>query len=520
MLNSESAVISTRLILLIFFLFFAQRTFSWIRQALRIRSLAATNHCSPVAEYPHNVPYLGFDFIVRIVKAYRARRVLETFETFSNQVGHTFGFWLLGKRWLITSEPENVKAILGFSVEDFERGARRHWGFEPLTGDALHTADGPQWTAARAMFRPFFAKTKICDLVMIERHFKDLLKALPKTSDVSVDLQALFPCLTMDITTEMLFGSPTQTLLNSNNKDIMAFARACEYAQKVTWRRIALGWAAAVLPDKEYKQSLRLIDNVVDKYVQQALDRRQNHEKSSKDQEDGREIFSEHLAEHTQNPKVLKDLLLGALLGGRDTASYLLSNLFHVLARKPDVWQKLRTEATKIGSGSITQEDLKKTPYARNCVQECKLSRRPTTFTCTPSSYLRFEICISVLAHKIDADIFLLALRLHPVVPGNQRWCNKETVLPRGGGANGTSPIVIPRGSETIVNVWAMHRRRDIWGDDADEFKPERWDGLNPGWAYVPFSAGPKICIGSRQFAQVVRKRTMTDCTSRRFCSD
>jgi len=44
-----------------------------------------------------------------------------------------------------------------------------------------------------------------------------------------------------------------------------------------------------------------------------------------------------------------------------------------------------------------------------------------------------------------------------------------------------------------------MHRRRDIWGQDAAKFRPERWDGRRPGWEYLPFNGGPRICIGQRQ---------------------
>lgn len=45
-----------------------------------------------------------------------------------------------------------------------------------------------------------------------------------------------------------------------------------------------------------------------------------------------------------------------------------------------------------------------------------------------------------------------------------------------------------------------MHRRRDLWGADADKFRPERWEGRRPGWEYLPFNGGPRICIG-QQFA-------------------
>jgi cytochrome P450 len=48
-----------------------------------------------------------------------------------------------------------------------------------------------------------------------------------------------------------------------------------------------------------------------------------------------------------------------------------------------------------------------------------------------------------------------------------------------------------------------MHRRTDVYGPDALEFRPERWnseEGLRPGWAYLPFNGGPRICVG-QQFA-------------------
>lgn len=43
-----------------------------------------------------------------------------------------------------------------------------------------------------------------------------------------------------------------------------------------------------------------------------------------------------------------------------------------------------------------------------------------------------------------------------------------------------------------------MQRRKDLFGDDAEEFRPERWEELRPGWDYIPFSGGPRICIGQQ----------------------
>lgn len=50
-------------------------------------------------------------------------------------------------------------------------------------------------------------------------------------------------------------------------------------------------------------------------------------------------------------------------------------------------------------------------------------------------------------------------------------------------------------------SVMIMQRREDIFGPDAGEFRPERWEGWSPRpWTYVPFNGGPRICLG-QQFA-------------------
>ncbi len=73
-----------------------------------------------------------------------------------------------------------------------------------------------------------------------------------------------------------------------------------------------------------------------------------------------------------------------------------------------------------------------------------------------------------------------------------------DTVLPRGGGPDGSSPIFIPANTTVGWNLYAMHRREDLFGKDAEDFKPERWETLRAGWEYLPFNGGPRICIGRK----------------------
>jgi cytochrome P450 len=43
-----------------------------------------------------------------------------------------------------------------------------------------------------------------------------------------------------------------------------------------------------------------------------------------------------------------------------------------------------------------------------------------------------------------------------------------------------------------------MHRRKDLFGEDAEDFRPERWEKLLPGWEYLPFNGGPRACPGQK----------------------
>jgi len=89
-------------------------------------------------------------------------------------------------------------------------------------------------------------------------------------------------------------------------------------------------------------------------------------------------------------------------------------------------------------------------------------------------------------------------LRLHPVVPANSRLAIRDTVLPTGGGPSQNAPLFVPKGTIVVYIPYIMHRRTDFFGPDAETFRPERWEQLRPGWEYLPFNGGPRICLGQQ----------------------
>ena len=340
---------------------------------LRFRGFAVNHGCLTGKVYKHIDPYFGLGLLLQIIQDYRARKVLQAWQENSIDIGHKFSFWLLGKRMFITSDPENVQRILASGFGDFDHGPTRRYAFGPLFGDGIFATDGAQWSEARALLRPSFARSQMCEMDMFEYHFENFLKALPAGEHV-VDLQELFKYLSMDIITEMLFGSSMNVLMHGDDAEAMEFSHACEYSEKVAWRNVSLGWIGTQLPDRKDARSRQLLHNAVNFYVERVLQQETEEENKREEFESKRGkryVFLDNLAKRTRDPKILRDQLISTLLGGRDTTSKLLSNLLHILARRPDIWAKLRAEALALGAQPLTLERLKNAEIVRRYLYEC-----------------------------------------------------------------------------------------------------------------------------------------------------
>jgi cytochrome P450 len=154
--------------------------------------------------------------------------------------------------------------------------------------------------------------------------------------------------------------------------------------------------------------------------------------------------------------------------------------------RHPDVLEKLREEiGVIIGNKSdFDRDDLQKMEYLTMVLKE--------------SEWVDHE-------RVTHADLNA-ALRLFPPVPVNTRTALRTTLLPRGGGKDECAPVLVPKGCNVAYSVYSLHRRADLYGDDAEDFRPERWqenlglfrDETTTRWGYLPFNGGPRQCLGSK----------------------
>jgi carotene epsilon-monooxygenase len=92
-------------------------------------------------------------------------------------------------------------------------------------------------------------------------------------------------------------------------------------------------------------------------------------------------------------------------------------------------------------------------------------------------------------------------MRLYPHPPVLLRRARVRDELPLNG-------YIVEPGQDVMISVYNIHRSAAVWGDDADEFIPERFGPLegpqpneqNTDYRYIPFSGGPRKCVGD-QFA-------------------
>ncbi|KAJ4987300.1 cytochrome P450 [Stagonosporopsis vannaccii] len=391
----------------------------------------------------------------------------------------TFGMKVLGAPSIFTVDPKNVQAVLATQFKDFGLGERRNGNFSPLLGQGIFSTDGAEWQHARNLLRPQFAREQVSDLELEEEHIKNLMRVLPVNKDGwtdVTDMQPLFFRLTIDSATEFLFGESVDSQLANlpdysssrpsnavNEKD---FANSFDQAQAGVAMAARMGELWWLAFDKTFRRHRDTCWQFIDHYVQKALSQ---EKKSEKQTSNGKQkyVFLDALAESTRDPVELRSHMISILLAGRDTTASLLSFVYTAFIQHPEVYQKFR---------NIVLEEFGTYQNPQNI-----------TFSSLKScNYLQW--------------ILNETLRLHPVVPLDGRRALKDTTLPTGGGPNGDKPVYVRKGVQVDYSVYVIQRRKDLWGDDADEFRPDGWDGRKSGWEYLPFNGGPRICIG-QQFA-------------------
>ena len=205
-----------------------------------------------------------------------------------------------------------------------------------------------------------------------------MLKHIPRDG-ATVDLQELFFRLTIDTATEFLFNHSTNSLRmvgqeDEKNEDVI-FGKMFNYAQDDIVTRLRLGPLDRFRKNVKGEEAIRICHTYIDKFVDDAIrfKQEQDEEKKAGPPKGERYIFIHELAKQTTDRRRLRDELVNILLAGRDTTASLLSNMFFEIAKRPDIYAKLRDEFAALDGRTPTYEELKNFKYLKWCLNECML---------------------------------------------------------------------------------------------------------------------------------------------------
>lgn len=171
-------------------------------------------------------PPSGIPFMIRSLRAaLQYRTHLAWAEIFAPIHGQTAETTILGKRMILTHDPEITKAVLATQFADFGKGTQFHTEWKEFLGDSIFTTDGAEWRRSRRLIRPQLVKDRVSDLAIFEHHMATFLSlcdgdpnasfaAAPSGSSFTqtngahvFDICDLFFRMTLDVATDFLFGA-------------------------------------------------------------------------------------------------------------------------------------------------------------------------------------------------------------------------------------------------------------------------------------------------------------------------
>lgn len=462
----------------------------WVRyerwsRACRARTLGAV----PAQEMPGKM-FGCIDLVQEIQESSKNGFIGEWVTAQHEKVGSgTVAGALLGDYILTTCDPGNIKVVLATEFNNFEKGFFLRETMASLLGEGVFNADGDLWRMHRSITRPFFTKDRIKDFETFDKYTMKAIKKMKErfNEGCALNFEDLMYRFTLDAACEFLFETTLKALDSklayphvkrgpgdsTSTREMTredAFSQALISAQTVLADRINRGelWFLNEFFKDKSEPHAEVINSFLNPILEEGLAKHAARTEAGLTDKESKTLLDSLLHETTDR-NILRDEILNILIAGRDTTASTLTFAIFLLSLHPEVFDRLRAEVINIVGPT----------------------QRPTYENIREMKYLR-----AVLNET---------LRLYPPVPMNSRASINETTLPEGG--KDGKPIYVPPKTFISFTPIIMHRRKDLWGPDADEFDPDRFIDkrvkeylvANP-FIFLPFNAGPRICLG-QQFA-------------------
>ncbi|WP_336487375.1 cytochrome P450 [Methylobacterium nigriterrae] len=357
---------------------------------------------------------------------------------------------LLGRRTLFVSDPRLIRELLVDQAARLGREEVMTRSLTPVLGSGILTADGERWRAQRRTAAPVFRHDRIRDFVpaMLAAAVATRARWMARTGDgAPVDLLADMMRTTFDIIVSTMMSDET-------GLDVARFGQAMDaYLDQTRWKMaLTLVGAPAWMPHPGSARGVSAA-RYLRGTVTAAIESRRRGGRS------GRDLLGLMLRARdpeggdAMSDESLTDNLLTFIAAGHETTAITLAWTLCLLAEHPEIEARVVEEIAASGRDAPHGlPDLDALSYTRQVVME--------------------------------------VMRLYPAAPLIVRKTLDEVSL---GGRR------IPAGRSIHVPIYALHRHAKLWTAperfDPDRFGPNESAGRDRH-AYMPFGAGPRICIG------------------------
>ena len=363
------------------------------------------------------------------------------------ELGDSYYLWLPAGKTIWTANPGFIKYVLQTNHRNYEK-ERGYDVLAMLLGQGLVTSKGELWKKQRRIAQPPFYKKNLEQLylAMLEVAAKSV-EELKKQKGQVVDISRVMMQITAKIAMKALFSKDMVG-------DLADIYESISFAQTYITRRITnplLGpWSHLNGTYRKFKKEKAVMDGLIHGLIDE-------RKASNVQQPDFLQLLLDARYEDTGEPMprhLLRDELVTIFSAGHETSSNGLTWALYLLAQHPEVVERIQAEVQRVTGGQAPAfAQLRELVYTRQVIEE--------------------------------------GMRLYPPVWIVGRYAKQ---------ADQWGNFDIKPNRIVFALIYHLHRNAAIW-DQPDEFRPERFEPelakARPKEHYLPFGAGPRMCIGN-----------------------
>jgi cytochrome P450 len=358
---------------------------------------------------------------------------------------------LLWRRTFVVNEPNGVRHVLLDNAQNYKKSELSRRILEPGLGRGLITTDGELWRRHRRIMAPAFDPRSVAGYASVMTEVTEEMlaqwDALPERSEVDVAVAMMHT--TLHIISRAMFSSDSDEIVDVVERGVS------EYQTTVRPNLLDLlhfpEWLTELI-------SPRMADGILDEF-DASVDRLLTERGRAPDAEPKDLLARLIAARDTETgggmtAQEVRDQVVTIFMAGHETTAQALAWTWYLLSQHPAAEAKLHEELASVLEGRTPRhDDVANLPYARMVLEE--------------------------------------AMRLYPPA----HTLGRQPIA-----ADEVSGHRVPAGSTVLIVPWMLHRKPSLW-ERPDRFEPERFSperaAARPRFTYLPFGAGPRICIGA-----------------------